>query len=128
MDVTKIPINGLTITAIEQDGTITFTDGSMLVMWHAQDCCESVDIHEIVTNDVYLSGAMILDAEIVEDGNLPAPEDMYPNESQLWTFYKFQTTKGPLTISWFGSSNGYYSVRVCTRHINETGTIWEDYR
>jgi len=77
-------------------------------MFHYQSCCENVRVEEI-HGDLYdLVGAPILQAEEVSNADAPKLEA----ESYTWTFYKFATLKGHVTIRWLGTSNGYYSERV----------------
>jgi hypothetical protein len=108
---------GLTLKSVRNDANerIEFeTDtGRKFSMWHDQDCCESVTIEDIVGDLNDLVGAPILLAEQVTSEKPPegyTPE--YEPESQTWTFYKFATIKGSVTIRWYGTSNGYYSERV----------------
>lgn len=105
---------GKTVTAIDgarlDSDEIVFTcsDGSEYLMYHDQDCCESVDINDIVGDISDLIGSPIVRA--TEDSN-SEPEDDCGGTS-TWTFYNFATAKGHVTIKWFGSSNGYYSESV----------------
>ena len=57
-----------------------------------------------------LIGSKIIMAEEVINRDL-SPLNKY-DESYTWTFYKFATVKGYVTIRWYGESNGYYSERV----------------
>ena len=78
--------------------------GLEIHMNHQQDCCESVDIEDIIGDLDGLIGNPILQAECVS------------NESDdgctKWTFYKLATIKEYVTIRWLGESNGYYSIDV----------------
>jgi hypothetical protein len=90
-------------------------NGEIYKMYHEQDCCESVTIEDICgdMNDL-LSNPILLAEEATNNEN---PKDTY-DESFTWTFYKFATIKGYITIRWYGESNGYYSESVDFEKIN----------
>jgi len=83
--------------------------------YHAQDCCESVFIDDVVGDLADLIDTPILMAEEVS-GESPAGFDENDHESCEWTFYKFATIKGYVDVRWFGESNGYYSTGVSMDH------------
>jgi hypothetical protein len=89
----------------------TRTDGALIRMHHLQDCCESVEIADITGDLKDLIGIPIIVAEERISTDDP-PEENYYENSYTWTFYVFRTTRGDVTIRWFGGSNGYYSERV----------------
>lgn len=104
---------GSTVTAVSVDigderSTIT-TDRGTLVMVHYEDRCESVQVDDVVGDINDLVGGVVVSFEEVE-GDLPAT-DRY-DVSHTWTFYNIRTTKGDVTIRWYGTSNGYYSESV----------------
>ena len=79
------------------------------VFFHAQDCCESVDINDIIGDLQDLVGEPLLIAEEVNGATEP---DVEHCESYTYTFYKFATRKGYVDVRWLGESNGYYSEGV----------------
>lgn len=102
---------GKTFTRIknERSDELVFydTDGEIYVMYHQQDCCESVYIEDIDGDLEDLLHSPILMAEAVsESGN----DSDYGTST--WTFYKIATIKGTVTLRWLGESNGYYSESV----------------
>jgi len=114
-------LKGKTLSSVSGgvgDDSIKFrtTLGETYLMYHEQDCCESVSVEDIVGDLEDLVGSQILLAEEVA-GESPADFDESGYESYTWTFYKFATRKGYVDIRWLGSSNGYYSERVSFRKI-----------
>ncbi len=82
-------------------------DGSKVVMEHWQSCCEDVVIEDICGDLDDLVGTPIL---VAEKRTQDDPDQAYGEG--MWTFYEIRTVKGSVTIRWYGSSNGFYSVGV----------------
>lgn len=100
----------------------TPTEGPAYKFYHFQECCESVYISEIVGDLEDLVGIPLTMAEFVDSGYKSNPEW---GDQESWTFYKFATRKGYVTVRWYGSSNGYYSTSVNFGEANcKTG--WDD--
>ena len=89
--------------------------GEEFTMQHFQDCCERVEVEDVVGDVADLIGSPILVAEestnSSEDPPGYKPEYAY-RESFTWTFYKLATRKGYVDLRWLGESNGYYSEEV----------------
>lgn len=122
-------LRGLTLKSLtlnktgESRVTLETTCGRTFVLYHSQDCCESVTIYDTKGAKAKVIGVPLLkvteallsggsgrghDDEWPED----ASDDGYRDESWTWTIYTFHTDKGTYTIRWLGSSNGYYSESV----------------
>lgn len=125
--MTKKPVRevadlvGMTLRSVTQEGveslTFTTTDGRVFRLFHDQDCCEDVTIDDVCGDLQAIVGSPIIMAEEACGGVLPdiaveRANERYLTESETWTFYKFATVKGYLTVRWFGTSNGYYSESV----------------
>jgi len=94
---------------------ITFCtrDGEEYILYHIQDCCESVTVEDVCgdVNDL-LNSPILLSREDTSEEN---PKNITPpkyQESFTWTFYNIATCNGHVTIRWYGKSNGYYSESV----------------
>lgn len=107
---------GKTLESVVDSGNlVTFTtvQGEVYEMYHEQDCCESVSLESVDGHLEDLVGTPIVMAEAVVGADrepLRASDAEYG--SYTWTFYKFATSKGYVTLRWYGTSNGYYSERV----------------
>ena len=104
-----------TFTSVRADEeSVTFeNDKVRYVLYHNQDCCESVVVEEIIGDLDDLENLPLLIAR--EDSNADG-EELPNEESYTWTFYNFATYKGYVTIRFLGTSNGYYSEDVqCMR-------------
>lgn len=97
--------------------------GESFRMYHENDCCEKVFLQDICGDLDDLIDSEILSAEEVtnsNDDNIPHPStgyDEWDKDSFTWTFYKFQTQKGFITLRWLGLSNGCYSEKVSLEKI-----------
>jgi hypothetical protein len=114
---------GETLVSLGNTGDkIGFTtdDGKRFVMSHGvQECCEGVELVDVVGDEGDLLGLPLTMAEVVtyDDEDPPdAPETEVGRDcTWKWTFYKMGTAKGYVTYRWYGTSNGCYSVEVDIR-------------
>jgi len=112
----------LTKVSVNEDKTeIMFVTekGEVYKLYHDQDCCERVYVDDICGELSDLENSPIIMAEEVKSEQNVIPdgikEEQCRDESFTWTFYKFATIKGYVTIRWYGGSNGYYSESVSFR-------------
>lgn len=118
---------GKIIIKIEKsDNEILFhlSNGAIYKQHHEQDCCEVVVIEDIEGDLNDLIGSRLIQAE---ESYQKGKSGVY-DDSETWTFYKFATIKGYVTIRWFGSSNGYYSESAYMVKIKEEDPIREQRR
>jgi hypothetical protein len=106
---------GKTFTSVvyeKETERILFKGETSYMMYHEQDCCESVSVESIVgdLNDLVGNPILVAEESTNEEDILDRAD--FCDDSFTWTFYKFATIKGHVDIRWFGTSNGYYSESV----------------
>ena len=96
------------------DGEVRLYFQDFLVrMFHDHGCCESVHIEDLAGDLQDLVGSPLTLSEDISN-EAPSASLEPGDESYTWTFYKFATVNGYVTIRWYGTSNGYYSESVDT--------------
>jgi len=100
------------------------SNGEIYDQYHENDCCECVRIEDINGDLNDLRFDPLLQAEETTQNDPDA------SESGTWTFYKFATKNGYVTIRWYGSSNGYYSETSSINKSDDSISIKElrDYK
>ena len=93
----------------DKEELIFESTGSVYRFYHSQSCCEGVYIEDICGDLSDLIGSPITQAEV---STKDASGDEKVSECGTWTFYKYATNKGSVTVRWLGTSNGYYSESV----------------
>lgn len=84
------------------------------ILYHEQDCCESVYIESIVGDLKDLENTPILMAQ--------------ENEGEGFTFYKLATIKGYIDIRFNQDIDSYYSVSVDLVKLGKDGLRnWQDF-
>ena len=109
---------GKTITRVVETAKefyLLFDDGTYFRLYHEQCCCETVELVDVDGDIDDLVGGTLREAEVVT-------HEWETSESERWTYYKFGTQKGSVSLRWYGSHNGYYSNTV----DEESGPITDD--
>jgi len=102
------------VVADDAELTMYLSDTNYVKFFHYQDCCEHVYIEDICGDLDDLVGSPLVEAEEVTDYQGEETSD----ESYTWTFYRFRTRKGSVTVRWYGSINGYYSESVSVEVVD----------
>lgn len=105
--VTTYPLLGKTLTKVTSErDEIAFhiDDGEIWVLQHEPDCCETVSLVDVSGDLDDLVGLLVVAEEVQRERVITSD-----GEGTTWTFCKFATAKGYVTLSWRGDSNGYYT-------------------
>jgi hypothetical protein len=92
---------------------LSLADRRKFKMCHVQSCYETVLVEDICGDIADLIGSPLVQAE--ETTNRKYKKGYKRDatyDSRTWTFYRFATAKGAVTIRWLGESTGPYSETV----------------
>ena len=109
---------GKTFRYLDSEDYLVFVEADLSaihIFAHQRECCESVWLEDITGDLNDLIGKPLLMAELVMEDKDDYEKDLY----ELWSFYKFATLKGNVTLRWIGNSNGYYSIDVNYFHFKK---------
>ena len=117
-DVLFETLQGKTVWAVslnrDKSEVKFITDGGCYTLLHVSECCETVELVDVVGQwrdllDTPLRMAAVATQEGVKVGLGAEGNDSL---SFTWSFYKLGTVKGYVTLRWYGCSAGNYSERV----------------
>jgi hypothetical protein len=91
--------------------TLITASGDEFRLYHGQGCCEHVRVVDVAGDPKDLIGSPILLAEESE-GETPSDYTESLDDAYQWTFYRFATVNGYVSVRWLGESNGYYGTGV----------------
>lgn len=102
----------------QNEQLIFYSDDRSFVFKHRQDCCEVVEIEDIVGDLDDLLNSPIIEAE-ESSSKESDPKEAY----KLWTFYRYATAKSCVTVRWIGSTDSCYSLVVSFEEVLYTDDI-----
>ena len=117
-------LKGRTILGVDTDECeiqLLLDNGDIWSLNHNEnDGCETVLITDAAGDWEDIIGSPLLLAE--ESSNKDDDDEQW--ESVTWTFYKLSTNIGHMTITWRGTSNGYYSEEVyISKHVLDRASL-----
>lgn len=113
---TIVSITGMQVGS--EDVRVVCSDGTkymMVPVERSYGCVTCRVTIEDVAGDVQdlIGNPILLAEEVSSDSTPPEPDPRdYMYCSNSWTFYKFATINGSVTLRWLGESNGHYSESV----------------
>ena len=90
----------------------TTASGKKYLMHHKKRRGEVEYIRSIAGDIGNIVEEPLLIAEEVPSEDTPPEEFVQGDDCYIWTFYKFATRKGCVTVHWYGGSHGPDSKRV----------------